>query len=95
MDSTVKEDGFQGGEGRHAKKPPYKKRRHERESGRKSSLRGPGVLVSLQVWPNLKRERRLRDQKPAHTMTGLNESRVTRRGGRDASVGTPQREEVK
>ena len=42
------------------------RRKHERVSGRKSSPRQSAVLVSLQVWPNLKQERRLGDEGPAH-----------------------------
>ena len=32
------------------------------------------VLISLQVWPNLKPEKRLGDEGPTHKMTGRNES---------------------
>ena len=31
-------------------------------------------LISLQVWPNLKWEKRFRDEEPAHKMTRQNES---------------------
>ena len=41
-------------------------------SERKNSP-GFAVLVSLKVWPNLKWERKLRDEEPAH-MTEQNES---------------------
>ena len=48
--------------------------KHEGVSERKSSAGKSGILVSLQVWPNLKWERRLGDEEPAHKMTGRNES---------------------
>ena len=46
-----------------------KKRRHEQMSGRKSSPVRSAVLVSLQVWPNLKWEMRLADEEHALKMT--------------------------
>ena len=59
------------------------RRKHERVSGRKSSPGRSAVLVSLQIWPNLKWEKRLGDEEPAHDRAKW--VRVTRRGGREAS----------
>ena len=41
---------------------------HEWVSGRKSSPGRSAVLVSLQVWANLKWKKRLGDEEPAHKM---------------------------
>ena len=58
MDSTMKEVTFQGGERGQAKNLPRRSRRnlssHDRVSGPKSFPGRSAVLVSLQVWPNLK-----------------------------------------
>ena len=53
------------------------RRSHSKREGvseRKSFAGKSGILVLLQVWPNLKWERRLGDEEPAHKMTGRNES---------------------
>ena len=51
--------------------PRTSRRKHERVSGRKGSLeRSARVLVSLQVWPILKWEKRLGDEEPAHKKKG-------------------------
>ena len=49
--------------------PRRKKRKHEQVSGRKSSPVRSAVLVSLQVWPNLKWEMRLADEEHALKLT--------------------------
>ena len=49
-------------------------RKHKQVSECKSSSEQSAVLVSLQVWPNLKWERRLGDEEPAHKMAERNES---------------------
>ena len=46
--------------------PRTSKRKHEGEWTQKLSRTICTVLVSLQVWPNLKWERRLGDEGPAH-----------------------------
>ena len=72
--STVKEGGFQG-EGRQAKRssPPRRSRRkYKRATGRKSSIWR--VLVSLQVWPNLKWNRKLGDEGLVYKKTGRSDS---------------------
>ena len=55
--------------GRASKKrlPRRGRRKHERVSGRKSSLgRSAKSWFHSQVWPNLNQERRLGDEEPAH-----------------------------
>ena len=47
---------------------------NEYEWMQKLSMKICRVLVSLQVWPNLKWERRLGDEKPGHKMKKRNES---------------------
>ena len=53
--------------------PRRSRRKHERVSGRKCSPGGSGVLVLLQVLPNLKWEKTLGEERPAHKMTKQNE----------------------
>ena len=64
------------------------RRKHERVSGGKNFRKICRVLVSLQVFPALKWEKRLGDKGPAHKMTGRNES-----GWLVGEIETPQREE--
>ena len=55
--------------------PKGSRRKHELcEWTQKLSRTICRVLVSLQVWPNLKWKRRLGDEEPAHKMTERNES---------------------
>ena len=65
----MKEGMFRGGEGGKARRASL----GEVEEA-KLSRTICRVLVSLQVWPNLKWERRLGDEEPAHKMTEQNES---------------------
>ena len=68
-------DRFQGGRRGHAKRTSLKV--GESVSGRwkqKLSMRIWRALVSLQLWPNLKWERRLGDERPAYKMSERNES---------------------
>ena len=55
--------------------PRKSRRKHEPMSGRKKLSRTIcRVLVSLQVWPNMKWEKWLGDKEPAYKMTVRNES---------------------
>ena len=74
MDSTVKEGKFQGEEKGQAKTFPGEVGEARAvEWTLQLSRRICRVLVLFQVWPNLKWERRLGDEGPAHEMTGRNE----------------------
>ena len=74
MDFTVTEGRFQQGEGGQASLGEVEGSMSGLVDA-KLSRRIYRVLVSLHVWPNLKWERRLGDEKPAHEMTEQTESK--------------------
>ena len=79
LDSTVKEGRFQGGQGGQATKASSE----EVEGSMSMSMSEWTqklfrticiVLASLLVWPNLRWEKRLQDEEPAHKIKNLNGS---------------------